>query len=256
MGGFTLSPVEKVKKDAKTTLSDKGHLLPERFPDDLTASLAHILSLMGAVSTTELVSFENRLRDIADYVSKIKDRLASERDAELDLRMSRVRSGRARKKIQHSLKFLRDAELIRSDMEELGPGVVDFQPARKALERLETTFSNLESTAAALIHPNLRKSDEKSIANRTPYTLSHPEFKPTPESQKVMHRAVEMLDDEILKFTRGKVKAGSVHVHEFIREFLKVLGWKVDVANVKTIRARYYERKRLAETVDRSAPQE
>jgi hypothetical protein len=71
-------------------------------------------------------------------------------------------------------------------MKELRPGVADFQPARKALERLETTFRNLESTAAALLHPNLRKSSEKSLANRTPYRLSHPELKPTPGSQDVM----------------------------------------------------------------------
>ena len=144
---------------------------------------------------------------------------------------------------------------IRFSVQAKRPEVADFQPARKALERLKTTFSDLESTAAALIHPNLRKSSEKSLANQTPYTLSHPQFKPTPRSQQVMHRAVEMLDDEIQKFTLGKVKAGSVH--KFICEFLKALGWtRVHVANVKTIRTRYYERKRLAETADSSDTQE
>jgi hypothetical protein len=247
--------VEKVKKGAETTTSDKGHRLQERFPDNLTGSLAsHILSEMGGVRRTKLDRFANRLYDIAEHVSKLKSHLAFEREAESDLRMSRVRSGRAKKKIQHSLKFLHDAELIRDDMKELRPGVADFQPARKALERLETTFRNLESTAAALLNPNLRKSSEKSLANQTPYRLSHSELKPTPGSQQVMHVAVEILDDEIQKFTNGKVKAGSVN--EFICEFLKVLGWTVSVANVKTIRARYYERKRLVETADSSDTQE
>jgi hypothetical protein len=240
--------VEKVKKGADSTSSNKSHRLQEGFPD-LTGSLVHILSEMGEVRITRLVKFENRLHDIAEHVSKLKDHLALERAAEPDLRMSRVRSGRARKKIEHSLKFLHEAELIRRDMKELRPEVADFRPARRALERLKTTFSDLESTAAALLHPDLRKSNEKSLANQSPYRLSHPELKPTPGSKKLMHIAVEILDDEIQKFTRGKVKAGPVH--EFICDFVKALGWtKVNVANVKTIRARYYERKRLAETAD------
>jgi len=239
--------VEKVKSVEKTSSSDNGHQLPEDFRDNVAASLAqYILPEMGGVRVTKLARFANSLEAIAESVSKVEENLALEREAERELRVSRVRSGRAKRKIKHSLKFLDDAEVIGMNMKELRPGSLNFQPAREALEQLERTFSDLESTGAALIHPDLRKASEESLATRTPYRLSHPEFKPTPKSQKLMHRAVEMLDDEIQKFTRGKVPPR--HVNKFIAEFLDSLGWAVDVANVKTIRARYHEQKRSAAT--------
>lgn len=89
-------PVEKVNKGADSTSLNKSHRLQEGFPD-LTGSLVHILSEMGEVRITRLVKFENRLHDIADHISKLAGHLALERAAEADLRMSRVRSGRARK---------------------------------------------------------------------------------------------------------------------------------------------------------------
>ena len=239
-----------MKSGEQTSSLDNGHQLPEDFRHNLTASLAqHILPQMGGVRVTKVARFANSLEAIAESISKFEENLALEREAEREVRMSRVRSGRAKRKIEHSLKFLDDAEVIGMNMKELRPGFLNFQPARKALEQLEKKFSDLESTGAALIHPDLRKASEKSLATRTPYRLSHPEFKPTPKSQKLMHRAVEMLDDEIQKFTSGKVPPR--HVNKFIAEFLHSLGrGTVDVANVKTIRARYHERKRSAETAD------
>src|ERR1035441_6167850 len=71
---------------------------------------------------------------------------------------------------------------------------VNFQPARKALERLEERIGYLESLTAALIHPNLWTKDEEKLAKQTPHELFHPPFKATPGSQELMHRAVEMVD--------------------------------------------------------------
>ena len=127
------------------------------------------------------------------------------------------------------------------------PGWLNFQPALKALERLEKRIGYLERLSAAQIHPSLRTKDEEKLAKQMPRELFHPPFKATPGSQELMHRAVEMVGDEIQTFTRGKVPAGQVN--KFIAEFLlNFFDWKLDVANVKTIRARYHEQKRAAAT--------
>ena len=151
-----------------------------------------------------------------------------------------MRYGRVKTKIKHSIEYLHQAEKVATHMEELQPDLRNFGHARKALECLEQNFKNLEATAAALIHPGLRESGEGSLAGNTPYTLQHPEFKPTPGSQQVLHRAVELVDDEIQKFTRGKVPSNDVN--EFIVEFLQFLKWNTSAANVKTIRFRHQQK--------------
>jgi hypothetical protein len=257
-GLYTVS-VEKMKSGGKTTSSDNSHQLPEDFRDNVAASLAqHILPEMGGVRITKLARFANRLEGIAERVAELKDRLDLEREVEPTARKLRILSGRVRAKIDHSLTVLRKADKDFAAMKDprgknvLRPGWLDFEPALKALERIEKRIGYLESNTAALIHPKLRTGDEENLAKQAPRKLTHLDVKPTPGSQKLMHRAVEVLDDEIRKFTDGKVPPG--HVNDFIEDFLEYLqlGMKVDVANVKTIRARYHEHKLLNENADSS----
>jgi hypothetical protein len=244
--------VPRRKTELEIASLAQSRLAPETFFDALTPSLElHILPSMGKVSETKLESFGVRLYTVALHISQILQDLDLARDAEQPIRSGRLRCSRARAAIGHSLKYLRKAESISKtmiDRDGLTPAWLNFQPAQQALERLKKRIGDLESTNAALIHPSLRKrGKEESLARETPYNLHHPEFKVTPGSQEVMHRAVEMLDDEIQEFTRGKVKAG--HVNNFIKEFLEfAFDWTVDVANVKTIRHRYHESKLPAPT--------
>jgi len=255
--------VERVKSGEKTSSSDNGHQLPEDFRGNVAASLAqHILPAMGGVRVTKLARFANRLQGVAERVAGLKDRLDLEREVEPTARKLRILFGRARAKINQSLTVLRKAEKDFAAMKDprgknvLRPGWLDFEPALKALERIEKRIDYWESNTAALIHPKLRTRDEEILAKEAPVKLSHSEFKPTPQSLKLMHRAVEMLDDEIQEFTDGKVPPG--HVNKFIAKFLESLDLKmnVDVANVKTIRARYHEHKLLNENADSSGTQE
>lgn len=146
---------------------------------------------------------------------------------------------------QRSGTYLRKAESIGKEMidkDGLRPGWIQFRRAQKELELLERTLGDLESLNAALIHPSLRKASEKHLADKMPHGLHHPAVKVTPRSSKVIHRTVEMLSDEIEKFTGGKVNAGPIN--KFISDFLKsVFNWTMDTANVKTIRKRYRDRK-------------
>jgi hypothetical protein len=234
---FTLWRVDSIKKTADSPLSENPNLDPKTFYGNLNESLVeHILSQMGKVPRGKLEKFGNQLLVIAHYISKMKERLDFEREAEKAIRASRVNLGRVKRKIQHSIEYLRQAEETAKGMQELRPDLRSLEPARKALERVEKRFTDLEASAAALIHPNLRKRGEGGLADKTPYKLQHPKFKPTPGSQQVLHSAVDMLDDEIQRFTRGKVPPH--HVNEFIVEFLKLLEWNTSSANVKTIRFR------------------
>jgi hypothetical protein len=233
-----------------------GLLAPGTFFEALTHSLElHILSSMGKVSETKLESFGIRLYTVALDISQIAKRLALAELAEQPIRSGRLRCSRARKAIGHSLDQLRKAESISKEMidkDGLLPECINFQPARRELEDLEKTIRDLESTTAALIHPNLRKEDsgaksEKILAENAPVKLYHPDFKVTPGSQQLLYHAVETLDDEIEKFTHGKVRAGLVNT--FISEFLKfAFDWTVTVENMNTIRNRNRERKKLALT--------
>jgi len=229
--------VDSVKEPADSPVSETSSLEWEQFLANLAPSLVeHILTPMGAVRKKKLAQFQIDLFAIARYIAEMTDRMNFARGSEKEIRASRVNSGRGKIKIQHSLEFLRQAEEIAKKMEELSPGWLKFEPARKALERLEKRFKDSEATAAALIHPGLRKGGEDALAERTPYKLHHPEFKPTPGSQEVLHHAVVRLDDEIQKFTQGKVMPKQVN--QFIVEFLKLLNWTTSPANVKTIRTR------------------
>jgi hypothetical protein len=239
---------KKTENLIQTISASNAALAPEKFFSILGRGLQlRILPVMGEVRDAQQVRFARNLYAIALHIQAQRDHLDLDRKAEREIRESRLKSGRAKAAIENSLEFLRKAERIGSGMNELKPGWLNFQPARKALERLEERIGYLESLTAALIHPNLWTKDEEKLAKQTPHELFHPPFKATPGSQELMHRAVEMVDDEIQNFTRGKVPAGQVN--KFIAEFLdNFLGWTVEVANVKTIRARYHEQKRAAAT--------
>ena len=244
--GLTLWPVPTMKKEIEPASAGQSLELPDDFFGNLSASLAmHILPEMGGVRVKKVERFAERLLGLALRVLDLQNRLDLERAAESDVRELRVRCGRAKAAVGHSLKYLRKAESIGKEMidkDGLCPGVIDFQPAQKKLERLERKIGYFESLNAALIHPSLRKNSEKRLADKMPHGLYHPDVKATPGSSKVIHRTVEMLSDEIEKFTGGKVNAGPIN--KFICAFLKsVFNWRVDAANVKTIRKRYSDRK-------------
>ncbi len=208
----------------------------------ITPSLAvNILRPMGWVNKKKFWSFRTQLIVIAVFARDRKVRLDLARESEIEVRRYRVHAGRARKKIAHSLEFLIEAEQIGQTLQEWPPGLPTFDPARRALLRLEKAFAQVEATAAKLLHPTLRKRNEKDIASRSSRRLFHPDLKATEGSSALMHRTVEMLDDELRKFTRGKVPPK--HIDKFICEFLQALFWKgASVANVKTIRQRYKDR--------------
>jgi hypothetical protein len=239
---------KKTENLIQTISASNAALAPEKFFSILRRGLQlRILPVMGEVRDTHQVRFARNLYAIALHIQAQRDHLDLDRKAKREIRESRQKSGRTKAAIENSLESLRKAERIGSEIKDLKPGWLNFQPARKALERLEKRISYLESLTAALIHPNLRTDDEERLVKETPQKLFHPPFKATPGSQELMHRAVEMVDDEIQTFTRGKVRAGQVN--KFIAEFLdNFLGWTVAVANVKTIRARYHEQKRAVAT--------
>jgi hypothetical protein len=233
----------------QTISASNAALAQEKFFSILGRGLhLRILPAMGEVSDARQVRFAKNLYAIALHIQAQRDHLDLDRKAEREIRESRLKSGRAKAAIENSLESLRKAERIGSKMNELKPGWLNFQPALKALERLGKRIGHWESLAAALIHPKLRTKDEEKLAKKTPRELFHPPFKATPGSQELMHRVVEMVDDEMQNFTRGKVPARQVN--KFIAEFLKnFFGWTVAVANVKTIRARYHEQERAAATL-------
>jgi len=236
--------VSTVKKAVEPPSAQKPNLHLDKFRETVMLSaIDHILPSMGKVRESKLEKFGDDLLRIAVYVSELRDDLAFAQGAEKPVRTTRVKLGRARRKIEHSLNYLREAEVIAIGMkEELTPGQLDFQSAQRALESLKTKLGQLEATAAALIHPNLRRTGEDTLASQTPYKLTPLDLKATPGSSAVMHRAVELLDEVIEKFTRGKVPPH--HVDEFISEYLNPLGWQgVNPANVKTIRRRFRDRK-------------
>lgn len=209
----------------------------KEFFKGLTVSLVtHLFAPMGSVRTAKVERFMSRLADIADWYREMEYQMRVLRDSANVMRMSRVKAGRGRKKIEHSLKYLQQAEALASNMEEIKSGFLDFKPARKGLENLEKRFLALETTSAALIPQNLRTRREDGLAPQTPHRLTLPEFDATPKSSQVMHRTVELLDDEIGKFTGGKVPPHNIN--QFIVEFIGLLGYKVEIDNVKTIRSR------------------
>jgi hypothetical protein len=205
---------------------------------------------MDGLPDATQIRFANNLYATALYVQMQQDHLDLDRKAKGEIRRARVRAGRARAAIENSLDCLEKAKAIGRDMVEndgLRPGSLNFEPSKKALERIKKTIIDLEAMTAALIHPGLRTGEEERLAEKTPRKLNHPPFKATPGSEELMHRAVEMLDDDVQNFTDGRVPTG--RVNRFISEFLETFfGWTVHVKNVKTIRARYRESKQSAGT--------
>jgi hypothetical protein len=237
--------VNPIKKVLETPSTEKPELHPKQFFETIANSLAeHILSPMGEIRSSKFVRFAKQVLTIAYSVSKSRDYMTLLQEGEHPTRKTRMQLGGARKKIEHSLNYLREGEKITTKMGELHPGWLNFEYPRKALERLHTDLGHLEATTAALIPPNRRTRSESLLAPANPYQLKDPEFKVTPKSSQVMHRTVELLDVEIAKFTRGKVPPH--HVDEFISDYLDALGWRrVSPANVKTIRKQFKDQKTL-----------
>jgi hypothetical protein len=237
---------KKTENLVQTISASNAALAPEKFFSILGRGLQlRILPVMGEVRDAQQVRFARNLYAIALHIQAQRDHLDLDQKAKREIRESRQKFGRTKAAINNSLEYLRKAERIGSKMKDLKPGWLNFQPALKALERLEKKIGYWESLTAALIHPHLRTDDEERLIKETPHELFHPPFKATPGSQELMHRTVEMVDDEIQTFTRDRVPAGQVN--KFIAEFLdNFFGWTVTVANVKTIRTRYHEQRRAA----------
>jgi hypothetical protein len=245
--------------------------LPVEFYGKLTVSLVeHIVCVMGEVRVARFQRFADRLCNIALLARDFEDRMKLDMKAKKPLRASRVRCGRAKAAIEHSLDFLQKAEAIGKkmiDKDGLLPGWLNFEQSKRALEQIKKRIRVLESTSAALIHPRLRKrGDEQNLAKETPYKLTHLDFKPTPKSHNLLYWVVEMLDDQIQKFTGGKVPPD--HVNKFIAEFLdalRLLGLKLradaapdadPVSTVRVIRNRNRNRKRMADRSNISSTQQ
>ncbi len=228
---------------------------------------------MGRVSPKRVARFADRLRNIALAARHSEDRMKRYMESKKPLRAHRVRCGRAKAAIEHSLTCLEKAEAIGKEMIEkdgLLPGWLNFEPSKEALEQIKKRVRVLESTSAALVHPRLRKrGDEQNLAKETPYKLTHLDFKPTSKSHNLLYWVVEMLDDQIQKFTGGKVPPD--HVNKFITEFLdalRLLGLKLQddpdpdadpdapVSTVRVIRSRNRNPSRTAESSSISSDQQ
>jgi hypothetical protein len=239
--------------------------LPDEFHEKLAVSLAeHIVSqISGGVRVTKVTEFAQRLCNIALLARDFEDRMKLDIEAVKPLREHRLRCTRAKAAIRHSLNSLGKAEAIGREMidkDSLLPGWLDFEPSKKALERIKKRIVDLESTAAALVHPDLRKrGEEQSLASKTPHKLTHLEFKPTEGSSNLQYWVVEVLEDQIREFAGGNVPPHDLN--QFISEFLTALsslGLNVQatVDNVRVIRTRNRNRKQMAESPSVSSSQQ
>jgi hypothetical protein len=182
-------------------------------------------------------------------------------------REGKKRFSYAGKHIANSLKYLAKAEAaVEPEIEELVEGALDFSPSRKALERLRNRLEEIEAWNAALIHPRLRKSSqERTLAEKFKYERRVWKYLPAvPSSGDLVRDAVSSLEKQIVSFAhkpfignpahsegrqylKGPRKASSAAIDRFIsRVFQAATGQSITAANVKTIRLRIAEQKKLA----------
>ena len=243
--------MKKSENLIKTISASNAALAPNKFFSVLGRGLhLRILPVMGKVHDVRLHRFARNLYAISLHIQRERERLDHAQKNKKGIRETRQKLGRTKAATKNSVESLLKAENIGSTIKGLNP--LNFAPARKELERLGKKIGNSESFAAGLIHPSLRTGDEKRRVKQMRREPSHPPYKATPGSRGPMHRAIEMLEDEIQTFTRGKVQPGQVN--KFIAEFLLTFfGWTVAVENVKTVRARYSEGKREDHTANSSS---
>lgn len=242
LSGFIIVSVNPIKKAPEAASTEKPELQPQLFFETIADSLAeHIFSPMGEIRSRRSMGFAGQLLTIAHSMSESRDYMTLLRESEPLTRKTRMQLGGARKRIEHSLKYLGQAEIITTRIAGRRPGWPKLAYPRNALKRLQEDLRDFEAATAALIPPNRRTRSEAALAQENPYPLKAPEFKVTPKSSQVMHRGVERLAVAIKEFTRGKVLPH--HVYEFISDYLDALGWRgVSPANVKTILKRYEDR--------------
>ena len=205
--------------------------------------LLDALSHKGRTHVSKLNKLITNLYNTAQLIADLEDRLWLARKSVRALRALREKYGRARRNVDNSRKLLLLAKnLLQDQVSELKRGWLKFSAPLRDLERLERKLSVLESTCAALIHPQPRTATEIQLAKKTPYKLHHPELRVSEGSADLQYLAVKLVDDELQKFTGGR----SDHANRFISEFLRIsLGWTVTPSNVKTMRKRIKDKKIL-----------
>ncbi len=182
-------------------------------------------------------------------------------------REGKKRFNYAGRHIANSLKYLSKAEAaVEPEIEQLVEGALNFDPSRKALERLRNRLEEIEAWNAAMIHPRLRKSSqERTLAEKFKYERRVWRYLPAlPSSHELEHDAVSSLEKTIVSFAhkpfignpahregrqylKGKRAATSAAINRFIsRVFLAATGQSITAANVKTIRLRIAEQKKAA----------
>jgi predicted transcriptional regulator len=245
--------MKKMKKDNAYTIfrswSDPNKVRPinarEEFRNNLLGLLIKdILADSEPVHKSKLMKVGAALDAIAHLIAAYEDQLESGRDNERSLRALREKFGRARRNVENSLKSLLLAEnLLQDQRSELKRGRLKFDALLKDLKRLKKELADLESTFAAMIHPQLRKrTTEIDSAAKTPYKLHHLDLGITKGSADLKSLAVELVEKQLQNLTGGK----SDHADRFISEFLRIsLGWDVKPSYVKTLRKRIRDKKIL-----------
>jgi hypothetical protein len=240
---------EKVSKAMRSWL-DPNKSRPfnkrEEFRDKMVSLLEKdILTDLGPVHKSKLMKVGRALETIPQVIAALEDQLELGRSSEQALRRSHQKYGRARRKVQDSLDSLLLAQDLLQDQmgSELKQGWLKFSRPLQDLKRLEKRLDVLESTGAALIHPQLRKkTTERELAKKTSYTLHHPELRITKKSADLKSLAVELVDEQLQKLTDGKPD----HANRFISKFFRIsLGWNVKPSYVKTLRKRVRDNKIL-----------
>ena len=239
---------EKAHEKLERWLNDPERIRPIDDPKEFFQQLVlilvtNILVDMEQIHESKVVKLANALYATAQWIASIEKQLVFQRQNAKVLRAWRVKFGRARKHVHHSLNSLLEAEHILQDQSQLKRGWLKFKfsgPLRD-LKRLGKDLAKWEFTVAALLHPGLRKTTAvEDLAAKTPYKLHHPDLGITQGSADLEYLAVERVDGLIRKFNAGS----SHHVNQFISDFLKMsLDWNVTPGNVKTKRSRIKNKK-------------
>jgi len=219
----------------------------EEFAKELLPDLAkEFVSPIGEFREKELAQLLNYSHNASKWYADAVNEAKYQRRVPSLSRRARLNWTRARSHIAQSLKLVNRAQasLSQEYVAQLEPGVLQFHEAVTSLEKLNTALSELETINAALIHPDLRTRIERKQAGRSPDLFRHTEFSMKKGSAALKSKLTELLADRLHKYTHGKVPLH--HIDTIISKvFLIALGETVTAANVKTLRLRSHQRKKL-----------
>jgi hypothetical protein len=215
---------------------------PAEFLRDLGATFqSELLDSMGSVTSKQIENMLNFLYGVAQAMADAEREVSVARKTPKLGREHRVRFAQARVHVLLSADELKKAKKALGHAgDSLKRGALRFRPVEEGLKDLSRALLELEIASATIVHPSKRTPLEKKLAAKVPQSLWHTPLKLTPGSAEINYQVVEILDEALRKFTRGRVPSN--HIDRFIvKFFLAALGRTVSEANVKVMRIRIRE---------------